>query len=73
MGLAEVQAALARLFTDSDLRVRFFADPIEVGRELGLDESETTGLAARRRPDMLPSLPPRSSVSGSPTSARSSP
>ena len=46
MGLAQVQAALARLFTDAGLRARFFADPIEVGRGLGLDQSETSDLAS---------------------------
>jgi hypothetical protein len=45
MGLAEVQSALARLFTDADLRARFFADPPSVGRTLGLDEAESSGLA----------------------------
>jgi len=46
MGLAEVQAALARLFTDEGLRDRFFADPIAVGRSLGLDQAEAVGLSA---------------------------
>ena len=37
---------LARLFTDEDFRVRFFADPIGVGKSLGLDESESKRLAS---------------------------
>ncbi len=49
MGLADVQAALARLFTDESLRARFFADPIAVGRALGLDSPEAEGLAGLSR------------------------
>lgn len=37
MGLSEVQGALARLFTESDLRARFFSFPEETGCALGLD------------------------------------
>jgi hypothetical protein len=45
MGLAEVQVVLARLFVDEELRARFFSDPSAVGRSLGLDDREATGLA----------------------------
>ena len=45
MGLAEVQAALARLFTDPSLRERFFDDPQAVGSALGLSPSEANGLS----------------------------
>jgi hypothetical protein len=49
MGLAEVQAALARLFTDEPLRARFFADPMSVGHEFGLDDREARDLAGLSR------------------------
>jgi enoyl-CoA hydratase/carnithine racemase len=52
MGLADVQAALARLFTDADLRDRFFNDPIATGRTLGLAEAEANGLASLVRVDV---------------------
>jgi hypothetical protein len=45
MGLAEVQGALAKLFIDPMLRDRFFAAPVVVGVELGLDVEEARGLA----------------------------
>jgi hypothetical protein len=45
MGLAEVQAALARLYIDPVLRDRFFAEPAAVGAEFGLDAEEARGLA----------------------------
>lgn len=35
MGLAQLQGALAQLFTDAALRERFFADPAVIGREFG--------------------------------------
>ena len=44
MGLAEVQAALARLSVDPVFRDRFFADPTAVGGELGLDFDECRNL-----------------------------
>lgn len=44
MGLAQLQAALARLFTDAALRERFFADPAAIGRELGLASEEIAQL-----------------------------
>lgn len=40
MGLSAVQGALARLFTERDLRERFHACPEETGSELGLDAAE---------------------------------
>lgn len=45
MGLAETQKALARIYTDSDLRERFFADPQTVGQQLGLASDESARLA----------------------------
>lgn len=49
MGLAEVQAALARFYVDPALRDRFFADPTVVGLELGLGADEARGLAGVSR------------------------
>lgn len=49
MGLAEIQAALARLSIDASLRDRFFDDPAGVGAELGLDAEEARGLAGVSR------------------------
>jgi hypothetical protein len=45
MGLAEVQRVLARLSIDPALRDRFFADPTDVGAELGLAAQEALGVA----------------------------
>lgn len=45
MGLAEIQNTLARLYTESDFRERFFNDPLVVGRELGLSAEEARNLA----------------------------
>lgn len=45
MGLAEIQQTLARLYTESELRERFFSDPLTVGRELGLSAEEARNLA----------------------------
>ena len=50
MALSEVQAALARLFTDEAAREKFLRDPQAAGRTLGLDESDA---------EMLASLAPR--------------
>ncbi len=50
MGLAETQRLLARLYTNGVLRERFFADPLKVGEELGLnpdDAHEMARLSAR--------------------------
>jgi hypothetical protein len=43
MGLAQTQQVLAQLYTNSEFRERFFANPQVVGTELGLsgDEAET--------------------------------
>jgi hypothetical protein len=49
VGLAELEEALARLYTDDGLRARFFADPRSVGAELRLEESEAERLAATDR------------------------
>jgi hypothetical protein len=45
MGLIDVQAALARLSIEAELRDQFFADPAAVGAKLGLDAGEALGLA----------------------------
>jgi hypothetical protein len=45
MGLAELQGALAKLYIDPKLRDRFFAAPVVVVVELGLDLEEARGLA----------------------------
>ena len=52
MGLAEVQAAQAHLYTRADLRARFFADPAGVGRELGLTPEESARLAEMPGPQV---------------------
>jgi hypothetical protein len=55
VGLAEVEAALARLYTDDRLRENFFADPRAVGAELGLSDGEARqlGSADRRRVELF--------------------
>lgn len=45
MGLAKIQQILAQLYTNSELRKRFFANPQTVGAELGLSDSETQQLS----------------------------
>lgn len=45
MGLLETQRVLAQLYTNSELRERFFANPHVVGVELGLSVDETQQLA----------------------------
>ena len=40
MGLAELQRTLARIYTDAQLRERFFGDPLKVGREIGLSAED---------------------------------
>jgi hypothetical protein len=45
MALADVQAVLARLFTDAPFRDAFFADPAAVGRSCGLDQAEARTLS----------------------------
>jgi hypothetical protein len=45
MGLAEVQRTLARIYTDAELRQRFFGDPLKVGREIGLSAEDARILA----------------------------
>jgi hypothetical protein len=46
MGLAEQQAALARLFVDADARRHLRADPAGFAREFGLTERERDALLA---------------------------
>jgi hypothetical protein len=50
MGLAEVQAALARLYTDAAWREAFLAAPETTGGALGLDPAEARALAAQPAP-----------------------
>lgn len=50
MALRDIQAALARLYTDEAARAAFLADPKRAGASLGLDEAET---------DLLCDLAPR--------------
>jgi len=45
MGLAQTQQLLAQLYTNTELRQRFFANPQTVGAELGLSEAQTQKLA----------------------------
>ena len=45
MGLAEVQTALARLYTDAAWRAEFFDDPLRAGRAVGLTTDEAAQLA----------------------------
>lgn len=45
MGLAEIQRALANLYTDERLREHFVRDSLSVGRELGLSEDEAQQIA----------------------------
>lgn len=45
MALADVQRVLARLYTETTLRERYFADPSAVGGECGLSESEIQSLS----------------------------
>lgn len=46
MELAASQKFLARIFTDSQLRTRFYADPVAVGSEFGLSPEGARALAA---------------------------
>jgi hypothetical protein len=48
MGLAEHQAALARLYTNAPARREFYADPDLAGRRWGLDAAEIAQLSAIR-------------------------
>lgn len=45
MELAATQKFLTRIFTDSRLRTRFYADPVRVGAEFGLSAKVATTLA----------------------------
>ncbi|MBW4565144.1 MAG: hypothetical protein KME32_29420 [Mojavia pulchra JT2-VF2] len=45
MGLAQTQQVLAQLYTNSEFRKRFFANPQTVGAELGLSDEETQQLS----------------------------
>ena len=49
MALADVQAVLARLFTDAPFRAAFFDDPVAVGRSCGLEAAEARTLAGLSR------------------------
>jgi hypothetical protein len=52
MALADVQAVLARLFTDPEFRASFFADAVAVGRANGLDPADSQRLAALSRKEV---------------------
>lgn len=45
MGLAQTQQVLAQLYTNSELRKRFFANPQAVGAQLGLSDDEIQQLS----------------------------
>jgi hypothetical protein len=45
MALAQVQAALAKLVTHTDIRADFLRDPLGTARALGLDEADAATLA----------------------------
>ena len=45
MGLVQTQQVLAQLYTNSELRKRFFDNPQTVGAELGLSDEKTQQLA----------------------------
>lgn len=45
MGLAQTQQVLAQLYTNTEFRERFFANPQQVGAELGLSSDEAQQLA----------------------------
>ena len=45
MGLEAVEAALARLYTDPELRERFFADPAAVAAAMGLGPDDASRVA----------------------------
>lgn len=49
MGLAQMQRALARLYTKGGLRDQFLADPPGVGATLGLTPAETAQIAEAAR------------------------
>ena len=46
MSMERVEALLARLYTDAELRARFLADPLSVSCGAGLDENEAASLQA---------------------------
>jgi hypothetical protein len=52
MALADVQAILARLFTDAAFRTSFFHDPVAVGCALGLEAAEASALAELSRDEV---------------------
>jgi len=52
MALADVQAILARLFTDGAFRASFFHDPVTVGGALGLEANEASTLAELSRDEV---------------------
>jgi hypothetical protein len=52
VSLAETQAALARLFTQSDARTDFARDPLALARAAGLDGEEAQRLATLDAPEI---------------------
>jgi len=52
MELAATQKLLARIYTDSTLRNRFFADPVSIGASFGLSAEEAQTLAELPKDDV---------------------
>jgi hypothetical protein len=52
MALADVQAVLARLFTEAPFRASFFDDPVAVGQASGLDPAEAQALSGLCRSEV---------------------
>lgn len=50
MSLQQIQALLARMYTDAALRERFFSEPDATGRDFGLTEDEIQQLQALSQP-----------------------
>jgi hypothetical protein len=52
MALTDVQAMLARLFTEAPFRASFFDNPVAVGRASGLDPAEAQALSELSRSEV---------------------
>ncbi len=52
MALADVQAVVARLFTEAPFRASFFDNPVAVGRASGLDPAEAQALSELSRSEV---------------------
>ena len=44
--MSKVEALLARLYSDAELRMRFLADPGDIAREAGLDANDAIAIVA---------------------------